>query len=1156
MKSNSKLLFAVIFFLLNNTSLVSQQKYFSRIVQDTLLINFSNWYVLSQPHIIPFTETIQLRNSILSKNDYSFYYEKAAFSLSDSLQYSIFDTLIVTYQSVNIPLLKEYKKRTLITRYDEKRQDTIKVPQSLLSSLSPESIFGSNIQKSGSLIRGFTVGTNKDFTLNSGLRLQLAGKLSDDIEIVAALTDENTPIQPSGNTERLDELDKVFIQLKHPNAVGTFGDYQIQKRQGEFGIINRKLQGLQGEFSYEKNSAYFSVASSRGKFVSNSFNGADGVQGPYRLTGINGEREIIAIAGTERVFLDGIEMRRGENNDYVIEYANAQLTFTPKRLITSASRIIVEFEYTDRRYSRNFFGTGLSTELFGNKLGIKVQYLREGDNEDSPIDILLSDEDIKILSTAGDNRLNAAKSGVSIAPPDSMGVSRGTYMRVDTLINNVQYSFYRFAPGDSLAIYNIFFSYIGEFQGDYVKESLGNFRFAGIGRGNYSPVILLPLPELKQLGNVALEVKPFEDVSLSVEYAGSLWDKNKFSNLDDGDNYGYASNIFFNINPVKIQLGDLSFGRVAFSYKDRFVQSKFTSPDRFNDVEFNRNYNISQTAEQVDEKLRELTLKFYPLDELKILSSIAFLRRGEDFKTDRYNNTIQLSDQKSYSANYNIDFVSNKNLNFKSSWLRQRGSAFYEIWKLKPGLDFLAEDKKDFSKNFDSLLSSSLRYFEFIPFLSLQDFEGFNASAKLSLRNDYFPISGLMVRESRSLTQFFDVTYSGSRAFNSSLNFTFRNKEYSEEFKQKGFLDNETILIRSQSRFNFWDPLSGDLFYEVSTQKSARLEKVFIKVEKGTGNFIYLGDLNNNGIADENEFEPAIFDGDFIQITLPTEELFPVIDLKTSTRWKVEFDKMFSANEGIGRILNALSTETFWRVEENSKETDYKKIYLLNFSSFQDPEKTIRGFNLIQQDVFVFENDPDLSFRIRYSQRKSLNQFSGGIERAYNRERSLRFRFRLVKEFSNQTDLVNEEDNVYAPITSNRKRLITSNRIITDFSYRPERSIEVGLKLQTGRSEDSYPAKPTIIDNNSQAVRFNLAFAGSGRLRIEVERSELTGNTNNNILPFELTRGNSIGKNYFWRLNFDYRITSNLQSTVNYDGRLLSGSKPVHTARAEIRAYF
>lgn len=56
-------------------------------------------------------------------------------------------------------------------------------------------------------------------------------------------------------------------------------------------------------------------------------------------------------------------MKRGENNDYTIEYSNATITFTPNRLITSASRINVDFEYTDRQFARSFFGSGTSAKF-------------------------------------------------------------------------------------------------------------------------------------------------------------------------------------------------------------------------------------------------------------------------------------------------------------------------------------------------------------------------------------------------------------------------------------------------------------------------------------------------------------------------------------------------------------------------------------------------------------------------------------------------------------------------------------------------------------------------------------------------------------------------------------------------------------------------
>jgi hypothetical protein len=158
---------------------------------------------------------------------------------------------------------------------------------------------------------------------------------------------------------------------------------------------------------------------------------------------------------------------------------------------------------------------------------------------------------------------------------------------------------------------------------------------------------------------------------------------------------------------------------------------------------------------------------------------------------------------------------------------------------------------------------------------------------------------------------------------------------------------------------------------------------------------------------------------------------------------------------------------------------------------------------------------------------------------------------------SNQTDLVTTNDYNAAPVTSNRARTITDNNITSDFSYRPERNIEVGFKIKTGTSTDVYPAKPTIINLNSQLLRFNLSFAGTGRLRIEIERDELIANVDNSVtLPFELLGANQLGKNYFWRLNFDYRMSANLQSTVSYDGRIQSGNKAVHTLRAEVRAYF
>lgn len=1125
-------------------------------VRDTLRINLNNSYKISSLNIIPFTERIFLKGKALSRDDYQFNYSKGIFTLSNNLTYSLLDTLFVFYETVKLSLRKEYKRRSLVVQYDDKYLDTIRTAKKISEPLTSESIFGRDLQKSGAIVRGFSIGTNRDFQLNSGLRLQLAGKLSDEIELVAALTDENTPIQAEGNTETLEELDKVFIELRHKNVVGTFGDYVLNLRDNEFSQLTRKLQGLKGELNYDNTKGAFAIASSRGKFNTNQYYGQDGNQGPYRLSGINNERAILIIAGSERVYVDGILMKRGENLDYIIDYSNATIIFTPKRLITSVSRISVDFQYTDQNFRRNFLGADFSTKLFDDKLKVGVGYFREGDDETSPIEISFTENDLNILKQAGNNRNAAVKSGVSLVPPDSTGRVQGIYSKVDTLINLQQFTYYKYLPGLASSIYNVSFTYVGEGNGDYAKESLGKYSFVGIKKGSYLPLVFLPMPELKQLGNFSFTANILEGVNLSAELSGSSWDKNRFSSVDDGNNFGYARKIFFDVSPREINIGNTSLGKAGISFKDRFIQGRFTSLDRINEVEFNRYYNLPQKISE-DQILRELVFNYLPVQNLSVYAKYGYLKQGDGFNSDRIFSQINFGDKKNYQFDYSLDFVKSKNRTIGTNWLRQSGKAFYILGSFKPGIDFLFENKEEKLSPNDSLLLTSWKYSEAAPFVEYAYSSSIDLRVSYSLRDESFPLNGMMTKQSSISTQQYQLNYRGLKEFTTSLSMTFRNKKFTDDFKRKGFGDNETVLLLSQSRFNFGDGfINGDLYYQAATEQTARLEKVFVKVIKGTGNYIYLGDLNNNGIAEENEFQLTAYDGDFIFITAPTDKLFPVIELKTNTRWKIDLSKVVTGEDFWAKIFKPISTETFWRIEENSKEADTKKIYLLNLARFLNDSTTIRGSQLFQNDIYLFQNSSELSIRLRYTQRKSFNQFSGGVERGYFKERGLRIRFRMIEEISNQTEIIYQTDNLISPVTTNRARQVTRNNFSTDFSYRPVNDIEVGFKIEGGRSVDEFPLKTATFNMNAITLRLNFSFENYGRLRFEAERAELTSTSSSLNIPFEITRGNVIGKNYFLRAFFDYRVSSFIQTSLSYDARLQGTSRVIQTMRAEARAYF
>ncbi|NMB82973.1 MAG: hypothetical protein GYA14_14265, partial [Ignavibacteria bacterium] len=148
MKNKIKL---ILFLAVLAQELFAQNIYVS--VIDTFRINPDNFYKISQLNIIPFSENIYLNNRQLNRNDYSISYQRGIISLVDSVSYSLNDLLKIQYQFIKVDIRTEYKKRSLVIRYDDLYADTIKVSKEENIDLSAESIFGRDLQKSGTLIR-------------------------------------------------------------------------------------------------------------------------------------------------------------------------------------------------------------------------------------------------------------------------------------------------------------------------------------------------------------------------------------------------------------------------------------------------------------------------------------------------------------------------------------------------------------------------------------------------------------------------------------------------------------------------------------------------------------------------------------------------------------------------------------------------------------------------------------------------------------------------------------------------------------------------------------------------------------------------------------------------------------------------------------------
>lgn len=1014
-------------------------------------------------------------------------------------------------------------------------------------------LLGANLNKRGSLVRGVSIGTNQALKVDSGLRMEISGRVADKVDVVAALTDQNTPIQPEGNTQTLQEIDKVFMQLKGENVRATLGDYELSFSDpqgpftgGEFSRYARKLQGAMVAAEFDNAAATLSAAVSRGRFTTNEFRGIEGNQGPYQLTGERGQIDILVLAGTERVWLDGVLMTRGESNDYVIEYGNGQITFTRNRLITADSRITVDFQFSDERFRRSLYAAAGGYATVNDRVRLQGTFIREADDQDSPLAFTLSAEDRAALAAAGDGL--AVRDG-------ARQVERGTgaYVLRDSIFVYVG------VEADS-GDYNVMFSDMGQGRGDYAYQGFGNYLYVGKNQGRYAPVVLLTPAQRRDLIDGRVELRPWQSLSLVNELAISNNDLNLYSSLDDGNNLGRALLSQMNWQPSALRLGGRSFGTPSLLVRYRSRGERFRDIDRSEVIEFNRRWDVGKQQNVFGENIFETSARYEPASGLLVHSGFGRLRRSDDLESKRWEAGTEWTrpDRSGWpSLSYQIEQIQRsapllsgeRRSSTKTDWLRQRGKASYVVGRLQPAIGYEGERKTDADTT-----SGGFRFNSYSAGLNVLSWRRMTASANLNYRRDELGTGENLSPYSTAVTQGYAWALESWRSLTASLSFTHRERRFDEPTTS----DTRTDLADARIRFAPWQrALSTDWHYQITNTQVARQQEIYIKVPEGQGNFSFRSDLN--------QYVPDPF-GDYVRRVLPTEDFVPVVELRASTTWRFSVAALQRQKKSAGQVskagrlwrwLSPVSIETQLRIEEKTREPEVWEIYRLNLKRFLS-DSTIFGSQNLRQDIYLWENNREKSFRYRLNVRKEISrQFLDGASRT----RQIRHEFRLTAALSPQTSgrfeyIRNHEDRTFE-ISGRQNRLLRGNALLADLSYRPQQDLELATVLGLNLDRDEFFDPATKVRAVLARPRLVYSFRRRGRLRSEVEWVDVQVTPSNRVLPFELAGGNRVGRTLRWNFSFEYRLSSNVQATASYDGRR-EPDRPqtLHLGKVEMRAFF
>lgn len=1021
------------------------------------------------------------------------------------------------------------------------------------------------LNKSGSISRGISFGNNQDVVVNSSLNLQLSGKVSDNINILAAITDENIPFQPEGNTQQLQDFDKVYIQLYNERSKLTAGDYDLNKPNSYFMNFYKRVQGAAFSTAFNTSNrqaarndtmrtmASFSVA--KGKVARNIISGIEGNQGPYRLTGNNGELFIIVLSGTERIYLDGVQLVRGQEYDYVVDYNTAQVTFTPRHLITKDSRIVAEFEYSDKYFLRTLLY--FNNEYEKDNVKLRFNFYNEQDSKNQPLQQDLDSARRETLNNAGDNLSQAF---YPTADSIAFNADQVMYTKVDTVdCNNQPYRYYIYSTGDT-ARWQVTFSSVPQGSGNYVPDiNAANgkvYRWVPPincqPQGNYEPIALLISPKKKEMMTLGADVKLSETSSLTTEAAYTKNDINLLSTKDKDNDDGYALHALYN----KIfRLDSAQYGWKLSSTLGYEHVSKYFSPiERYRAVEFERDWNLVNELPET-EQMGTAQFQLTRASIGNITYQSKYFKRGEPYSA--FNNILSsnLSVKKFHLVN-TASYLTSKQDSANTDYLRHHTDLSRTFGKITLGTAEEGERNR-FYMSPDSLNAGSFQYQQLQFYAALSDTGKYNFRVDVSRRNDFQVQAGTF--KPSTVADNASAIIDLNKNPNHLLSFEANYRELRITDSTLSFLaPQQSFLGRFQYRMTLLKGgLTSNTYFEVGTGQQQKQQYIYLEVPAGQGIYVW-NDYNGNGIKELNEFEVAAFPSDakFVRIFLPTNEYVTVRSNQLNEVLSITPSSFIKSAAGKTNFFSRLSNQTQGRVERKTTNETFTES-LNPFRTSIDDTDLVSLTSLLRNTFYFNRSSSVYGFDFTWQQNSTKTLLSNGLDYKVLVTKSGNARWNISRSFL-LTLIVEEDQN-----TSNSEFFNSQDYDLNTFSYEPRLAFQPGnvfrisFGIRPSTSENQVGLTGERADKIKSGIEIKYSSLKSGILSATADYISVKYNAQDNTsLAYEMLEGLHPGENITWGLSLQRSVSSFMQLTLNYEGRKSEKLSPIHTGGMQLRAYF
>ena len=1064
-----------------------------------------------------------------------------------------YDTLIFNYHPLLIDFSKKYYKHPIsLNRTIEQKQYHPSL--NIINTVNSNNLFqGTKLNRTGSISRGLMVGNNQDFSLNSNLNLQLSGMISPTMKILASVTDDNIPIQPQGNTQQLQDFDKVFIEVSDQKWKLTAGDFWIKNKDSYFLKYHKRGQGIHLKNKIIGNNnieidVENSASISKGKFGRNVIQGIEGNQGPYRLYGNENESFIIILSGTENVYIDGVLLKRGQNNDYIIDYNTSEVSFTANTLINKDKRIIVEFQYSDKNYARSLLQS--STTIKKNNSSFYIHGYGEQDSKNQPLQLDFDLLDRQTLENIGDNIDLAIGSGI-----DSVEFNQATnlYQKIDSL----GYEVYQYSTNEQEAVYMITFSNVGQGNGNYkIKENnaLGKvFEWIApdtisfgsiIKNGDYSPIKKLVTPKKRQIISVGGKTI-WSGNSLSYELSTSNMDLNTFSAINNEDNIGFAGLVNFeNKNTLKEKW------ELNQQYRIESISKDYRRIERFREVEFERNWNIQNLITTKDQLLSSAKINLKHLENGLFQYQLNSYFIKDEF--NGYKNDFKIKWNKKVNLNFDGSLM-NSDGQFNTSFLRHKTDLFIPIKRFKLGFKDINENNQFFIA--DTLNNNSYRFYDWKVYIENYDSTKNRIQFFYQERYDWFKDRSILKKATKAISPGLMIGISSRKNFN--LNYSLAYRMLQSDSSLTNILPENSLASRLNYNLKLLKGgINTNSFLEIGSGLELQKEFIYIEVPAGQGVYTW-NDYNDNGIKELNEFEIAAFSDQatYIRVFTPNNNYVKIYSFQYNQNLNIDFKRIIDGKTMVEKFLNKFYNQT--AVNTHKKTNDLDLQTLLNPLVNADNPIIQQMSNSLRNSLFFNRSSSKYSIELVTQLFANKNLLINGTDFISTNKDQIKFRWNMNKSFMLNSQLTKEIKKNSSTYMTNRNYDIENMEINNRISFQPNTLFRIAIngRYSEKRNSIEYGNEKAFINDIGLELRRSKRDKGLLNGELHLVNINYNGESSSTI-GFEMLEGLQLGKNITWKLGFQKNMSNNIQISINYNGRKSEENRAIHTGSMQMRAFF